>query len=244
MGWIQTSEEKALDIYICDNNPVHMEYTDRFVTSYFAGKPEVPYLCSKLLPEELDERLSRKRFHGDLILLDIRMQWKDGIALAEQINRAAPRCQIIFLTGYIDYATMVYETHHLYFVLKTQMDQMLPRAMDKALAFLQAEVPGLSVSPQLKIPFSRILYLEKDQHDTQVRTEVRDFKVPKSLRELALLLDKRFLRCHGSYIVNLQRVSHHSSTQFVLDTGVVVPIGRTFQHAARNAYLDYLSSLL
>lgn len=156
-----------------------MEYTDRFVTDYFAGKPDIPYTCRKLLPEELDGMLSRKCFHGDLILLDIRMQWKDGIALAGQINQASPRCQIIFLTGYIDYATMVYETRHLYFVLKPQMDPMLPRAMDKALAFLRVEAPGLLVSPQFKIPFHKILYLEKDQHDTQVHTEIRDFKVPK-----------------------------------------------------------------
>lgn len=233
-----------MDIYICDDNPVHMEYTDRLVTDYFAGKPDIPYTCWELLPEELDGMLSRKCFHGDLILLDIKMEWKDGIALAEQINQVSPRCQIVFLTGYIDYATMVYETRHLYFVLKAQMDQMLPRAMDKALAFLRVEDLGFSVSPQLKIPFHKILYLEKDQHDTQVRTAVRDFKVSKSLRELGTLLDERFLRCHGSYIVNLQHVSQYSSTQFLLDTGAVVPIGRTFQHASRNGYLDYLSSLL
>ena len=91
--------EKSLDVYICDNNLIHMEYTHKCVTNYFAGKPDTPYIGSKLLAEELDGLLSRKRFHGKLILLDIKMQWKDGIAVAEQINRAAPRCQVIFLTG-------------------------------------------------------------------------------------------------------------------------------------------------
>lgn len=237
----------SLKIYICDNNPLHMQYANKWITCYLKQKPSVHFQCFELLPEELDELLFQRAFSADIIVLDIQMQQKNGIELAEQINQASLRCQIIFLTAYIDYATMVYETKHIYFVLKTQMEQMLPRAIDKALEVLKVEEPCLSFSlPALdvRIPLGKIFYLEKNQHHTLIRTEIKDFTVPKSLRELAPLLDSGFLRCHGSYIVNLRRVSQYSSTRFVLDNGMNVPIGRTFQGISRNTYWDYLASLL
>lgn len=236
-----------MNIYICDNNPLHLQHTSRWISGYLRQKPSVDFQCIELFPERLDELLSKKTFSAEIIVLDIQMQWKNGIELAAQINQVSPRCQIIFLTAYIDYATMVYETKHIYFVLKTQMEEMMPKAVDKALRALNVEEPCLAVNlPALniRIPLVKIFFLEKNQHHTSIRTEIQDFTVPKSLRELAPLLGSGFLRCHGSYIVNLCRVSQYSSTQFILDNGMTVPIGRTFQAVSRNTYWDYLASLL
>ena len=236
-----------LNIYICDNNLLHMQYTSQCIAHYLKQKPSTDFHCVELLPEKLDELLSKRTFSADMIVLDIQMQWKNGIQLAEQINDISPRCPVIFLTAYIDYATMVYETKHIYFVLKSQMEEMLPKAIDKALGILNAEEPCLSLtfpSLNIRIPLSKIFYLEKNQHHTLIRTEIKDFMVPKSLRELSPLLGDGFLRCHGSYIVNLYHISQYSSTQFILNNGMNVPIGRTFQSISRSTYWDYLSSLL
>ena len=37
----------------------------------------------------------------------------------------APFCQIIFLSSYLSYATEVYETEHIYFILKSQLHQRI-----------------------------------------------------------------------------------------------------------------------
>lgn len=71
-----------------------------------------------------------------LLFLDIRLgkinKEINGIDLAKKITIEAPFCQIIFLTGYVDFAPYVYEADHLYFVLKTQLDTMMPKALEKA----------------------------------------------------------------------------------------------------------------
>lgn len=64
------------------------------------------------------------------------------------------------------------------------MEEMLPKAKDKALDILNAEEPCLSLafpSLNIRIPLSKIFYLEKNQHHTLIRTEIKDFMVPKSL---------------------------------------------------------------
>ena len=35
------------------------------------------------------------------------------------MKQYAPFCQIIFLSSYLSYATEVYETEHIYFILKS-----------------------------------------------------------------------------------------------------------------------------
>lgn len=236
-----------MNIYICDNDPLHMKYTNQCIVRYLKQKPSIDFQCEELLPEKLVELLSNRTFLADMIVLDIQMRWKSGIQLAEQINDFYPRCPVIFLTAYIDYATMVYETKHIYFVLKSQMEEMLPKAIDKALDILNVEEPCLSLafpSLNIRLPLAKIFYLEKNQHHTLIRTEIKDFTVPSSLRELSPLLGEGFLRCHGSYIVNLYHISQYSNTKFILDNGMIVPIGRTFQSISRSTYWGYLSSLL
>ncbi|MDO5417121.1 MAG: LytTR family DNA-binding domain-containing protein [Lachnospiraceae bacterium] len=232
--------------FICDDNPVHRRCICKFASACCA-RNAMDCEWKELSPEELQNQLLSERFQADILILDINMGDYDGIQMAKQVNQAAPDCKIIFLTSYIDYAPRVYETRHLYFVLKAQMEEMLPKALAKAWNLLNQEEPCLMITvsnEDLKIPFEKILYLEKFLHYTVLTTDLKEFKVPKSLRTLEPLMGKDFVRCHGSYMVNLRRVSGHTRTKFTLDNGAEIPIGRTFQAAACDAYLDYLASLM
>ncbi|MDY5881603.1 MAG: hypothetical protein SPJ63_07635, partial [Oscillospiraceae bacterium] len=45
-----------------------------------------------------------------------------------------PTSKIIFISSYSGYLMDVYETEHVYFVLKPNMEERLPAALQKALA--------------------------------------------------------------------------------------------------------------
>ena len=64
----------------------------------------------------------------------------NGIALADQINKLCPDSQIIFISQYLQYATAVYETEHVYFIHKLQMAKYLPLALQAACRKLAAGV--------------------------------------------------------------------------------------------------------
>ncbi|EKC47003.1 Response regulator of the LytR/AlgR family, partial [human gut metagenome] len=59
-----------------------------------------------------------------------------GIRLAQSMKHYAPFCQIIFLSSYLSYATEVYETEHIYFILKSQLHQRIGPALHQALTAL------------------------------------------------------------------------------------------------------------
>lgn len=65
---------------------------------------------SELLKEE------HPKMH--ILFMDIEMPGESGIDLAMEVNRKWPECRIIYLTNYWSYAMDVYETHHVYYIVK------------------------------------------------------------------------------------------------------------------------------
>ena len=82
--------------------------------------------------ENLLDSISEDHYLPDVAVLDIQMDEMDGIELAMRLNRSVPECQIIFLTGYISYATRAYDAEHVFYVLKTETDSRLGTALNKA----------------------------------------------------------------------------------------------------------------
>ena len=56
-----------------------------------------------------------------------------GIELAKQLNAALPQCAIIFVSSFLGFATDVYEAEHTYFILKSELEQRIGTALQRAL---------------------------------------------------------------------------------------------------------------
>jgi cell division protein FtsX len=57
--------------------------------------------------------------------------------------------------------------------------------------------------------------------------------------ELAELLGEDFVRCHRSYLVNLQSVSGLSKTRVRLDDGTELPLSRSAAASVHRAFVSY-----
>ncbi|WP_135547911.1 response regulator transcription factor [Paenibacillus cymbidii] len=77
----------------------------------------------------------------NLVLTDIRMPEKDGLELLDDIRRLYPSCKVIFLTSYADfaYARRVLSGGGFEYILKTESDDTILRAVGKAIAELEQE---------------------------------------------------------------------------------------------------------
>ena len=84
-----------------------------------------------------------------------------------------------------------------------------------------------------------------------MQTLTLGYTLPKSIlnkikfvtqRTPAQLLEESrgFIRCHQSYWVNLSRVRCIRDGAFVMESGGCVPISRTYQHPAREAFFRSL----
>jgi len=77
----------------------------------------------------------------DILLTDIRMPGISGLELADQFRQRWPRCRIIFLTGYRDfaYAQTAIRTGGVDYVLKTEGDEQIIGAIRKAIDSIRRE---------------------------------------------------------------------------------------------------------
>ena len=180
----------------------------------------------------------------DIVFMDIELEHEkeNGIQIAHAINQLSPDTQIIFISQYLEYVSNVYETEHIYFINKEQMDTYLPKALDaaiKKLALLKHQYLTFSQKKQLcRIRQNDILYMERNLRTTSVYTRSREepYTTSLSLQVLKEQLSSCFLLCHRSFLVNLKAVSTFNREEITLFNGCTIPMGRTHYEEFKKAF--------
>lgn len=233
-----------MKIGICDDElDVRIKAKQILEDTMFSSEEDVIELMT---PEDVSIDLENKMFDCDLLILDIEFLHSsfNGIDLAKIINEASPDCQIIYLTHILEFAPEVYETKHCYFVMKNNMEVMLPRAMKKAKGIygkVQKRKHICVVCDGVKEYFAQkdILYLEKIQRKIYIHTKQKNYESYQSLSSVLRQMDDEMVRCHGSFIVNIQYIANLGSTEIVMEDGTSIPIGKTYREQTKHQYLRY-----
>ena len=228
-----------IPIAVCDDERVHGLRTREVILSHGGVQDTEVQLFET--PDALLDAIRLRDYSPQVAVLDIRMVGMDGIQLAEQINDLLPQCAVIFLTAFLEYATDVYETRHVYFILKSELEQRIGSALEKA--FNVKEISPclyLSSGAAVKSVLLRdILYLERILHKTKVCTRNGAETVTASPAELLKdVPEGTFIRCHQSYWVNYGHIAAMEKNEFVLSDGTQIPISRTFRGSARAAFFS------
>ncbi len=198
-------------------------------------------------PQDVNIAVEEELFKCDILVMDIQYEGEsfDGIELTKRINEKLPACQIIYLSNIIDFAPMVYDTNHCYFVMKENMDIMLPRAIAKAVESYNTMsndiIEFLSNGHKVYTSQSEIVYIERDDRVLNIHTLKKTYQCYTSLKKIESKLGSSFARCHGGFIVNLAYVSGIDGNQLYLKDGTKLPIGMRFYEEFKLRYLKYYS---
>lgn len=232
-----------MKIGICDDIKSELTRIKEFFTEKEAyANTEIQIF----LPEEIVEQIETGRFSCDIMIMDIefKMDNLNGIILSKMINRKFPKCQIVYLTSILEFAPDVYESEHCYFVMKNNMDFMLPLAMEKAIHIYdkllkQAGIEVISNSHKVFIRQEDIYYIEKNNRQTVIHSKTGNFICYQSLRKIEVKLNDDMVRCHIGYIINLNYVSYLGNDEITLSCGDIIPIGRTYKVQVKEAYMQH-----
>lgn len=180
----------------------------------------------------------------DIILMDIELEDGSGIEFSSEINRRYPLAQIIYTTAYTEYFSDVYDTAHVWFIQKKDLNTYLPKAILKACKSLDhLKSLHLNFSWQ-KMKYSivqdEIIFIERRLHVSEIHTATEVYKTSEKLDELMKRLTSSFTLCHRSYIINMKYITKINKSIIVLNDMIELPVSRAKEQDVKREYAMFL----
>lgn len=183
----------------------------------------------------------------DICFIDIALggDGPNGLEVAHMLRKQVPRCQIIFLTNYLQYVTSSFDVGPTYYILKSELPQRLPAALRLA---VRRTAPDRSASfsivvqhKQRLLSLQSILYFERIQRETRVVCKDQEFQIRESLSSLERRLNDSFFRCHASFIVHFDYAVSMTKQSFLMPDGTNIPISRIHYEEAKMRFSRFLA---
>ena len=237
-------ERPPVRVAVCDNEKIFLDLIAGIVQKSIEPKS----LIFRTFSDPAEMLKSGEGFQ--IAVLDIQMPQMTGIDLAATITERSPDCQIIFVSNYLDYVTAVYDTPHLCFILKSRVQELLPRYLLRArqtLDRLAGDMLAIAYHSEItRIPERNILYIERaGRLSSVVCWDTNVYKTPERIEQLSgELSPEGFCRCHASFIVGLRYVATYERTEFVMTDGKHVPISRAHSNTAKQAFSRFIGEQL
>ena len=239
-----------LKIAVCDDQKSELETLEALVRNY-ADENRLDAMVNTFShPDDLMKACGKETFH--IYLLDIVMPMIDGITLGMDIRRLDREAQIIFATTEPQYALEAYAANPINFLVKPVAREKLFKTLELAVSRLDLSVEKtvtVKTSEGLRvIPMSKISSCEYRNHSvsfTLMPAEViRSRTLSMSFTDyiVVLLRDRRFIRTHASFVVNMRFVERFNKDSFILTGGVMVPISARYYPTVRDSYMDHVTS--
>ncbi len=203
-----------LNFVICDDNPRMIDkisslFKKAFLKNDFEG--QIVFTTSD--HNELISYMNSKPV--DVVILDIEFKNSNinGLKIAEQIRKTNKNCYIIFITSHFEYLMEAYDYTTFAYLFKSSLNL---ETLSDTLNRLFDDVSGNS-RKFLKIDnkgtftyLNDIQFIEKNGMKLIYHTSHGMYDTYNSFSKIENNLPKNFVRCHKSFIANINNVVHIS----------------------------------
>lgn len=228
-------------IVICEDEPTCVDMLNTHIKQW-AGETGVLVelsvcVSAEQLLSELEDGL-----RVDLIFLDIRMPKMSGIELAHILREHSYRMQIVFATDSPENVFEGYNVSALNYLVKPIDYETCRRVLERAHELTDGENYYLcKTSDSLhRIPYEDILYIEMLSHTAVIHSRNAQYSTRKTIAEItAELDDKLFIRCHKSFVINIQHVVSISKKEIVMSDKASLGLGKAFASDINDRFIKY-----
>ena len=230
-----------MNIGLCDDDIIDRNFIKICLDKYAQANHVEIELQEYEHGEALIQDLPNHKF--DVFLLDIYMHNMTGIEVAQAIREQDKDVLIVFITSSKEYAMEGYRVHASDYLLKPISYERICETMGwiaKNLKIDSKTIEILSNRIRMKVKVSTIMYAEVFNTVCVLHTTQEEYRTYITLDELCgLLEDDRFIRCHRSFLVNMDYVDRIEEHNFVLKDMTMIPIGRKNCSDVKKTYYSY-----
>lgn len=235
-----------INIAVCEDE----KETQLLIVDYLENILEnisIEYEIQKYLSGE--ELLESNLKDIDILLLDIKMEKLNGMDTARKIRAVDNEMEIIFITSLIDYVQEGYEVRAYRYLLKPIELEELKKHVLTCIKDIEINrdsyITIKNKSNTYKIYLNEIKYIEVQKKDMLIHTINKNFDIRYSLSKIEKELNLyKFIRCHKSFIVNLNYVENIKHNIAILESGEEVPISRYRCKEVKEKFLKFLGDTI
>ena len=183
----------------------------------------------------------------DVLLMDIELgpDQPNGIEAVRRLFPAGCKTQVIYVSGYVEYCTPVYRTEHVYFLAKPVAQVDFDDALAKAFANLEEKraslLPVRTNGSVVLVSPGAIGYVESDRRKVRIHMGSKVLETYATLSGMEAALPASFVRCHKSFLVNMDHIAEFRKDCIALHSGETVPMSQTMRKPTKESFLKHLA---
>lgn len=232
-----------MKIGICDDNTELCNYLKEQLQEEYGSEIAVTtYFTTKELMADYEK--GRDRNIADILLMDIDVNGTNGIDVAKGLQERFSGLKVIFITGHIDYSTEIFRASPSNFLVKPIDRGRLVEAVGKAMEQLESEERECFIvtfkGNVFKIKARDILYFESEKRTVILHARHDNWTIYRKLDDVQEELPDYFLRCHQSYLVNMNEIKSLKPLRLELYQGAEIPVSRPKYKETKDRFLEYI----
>lgn len=210
---------QMLNFMLCDDSISSLKRLYKMLESIFIkNNLEAQIVFSTQNPYDALDYINNNKV--DVSFLDINLNSDiTGCDIADSIRKKDKNMYIIFLTGHLEYALLAYKYKTFDFLPKPIIDERLEETILRLI-----EDMTLQSSHFIKINNSKtilnandIYYIKKNGMKLVFCTAKENYETYCSFSKFKSCLPDNFVRCHKSYIVNINNVKNFKLNENMLE---------------------------
>lgn len=228
-------------IAICDDETYMADKVKAMVSDFFGKKNlETEISCFSggrdMLKYDKD---------ADIVFLDIRMAGIDGMETARRLRRSQFKGYLIFITVLEEMVFEAFEVQPYDYLVKPIEGKRFEKTMERLyLSMKNTGDVNLLIQRGYEssiISFDDIVFCESI--DRKIYLHLKSSTVIdyyERIENLEKKLDKRFFRCHRSYLINLDYLKSYKKRMAYMESGEEIPVSRLRGREFSEVILKYM----
>lgn len=184
----------------------------------------------------------------DIILLDIQMDGIDGMETARKIREFDNRVEIIFITSFAEYALEGYEVKAYRYLLKPVKYDDLKVSLINCLSDINLIKRSIVIregDTSIKLSLKDIMYIEVQRNDIIIHKLDKVYTTKGTMNNFENEINNDvFVRCHKSYLLNLEYIKSIKRYSAILSNEEEVPLSRNKYKEIKDKFFDMIEDKL
>lgn len=199
-----------LSFVICDDNSNTLNQISKMLGTIFVKNDFDANISFKTTSEK--ELLNYINHNSvDILVLDIQLNSKStGLDIANKVREHNKNCYIIFTTAHSEFVFLAYQCKTFDYLCKPITKERLEETILRLFEDIKGDTRSNKYikldNKNTIINENEIQYIKRDGMKLVFHTPTRNYEAYSSFAKLQKQLPKNFIRCHKSFIANINNI--------------------------------------